>query len=58
MSLNIDNQNIPDSKKKYAVCIYGQLRAVFTIYENFNRYLINELGADLYIGSRYQNRLY
>lgn len=49
MSLNIDNQNIPDSKKKYAVCIYGQLRAVFTIYENFNRYLINELGADLYI---------
>jgi hypothetical protein len=36
-------------KKKYAVCIYGQLRAVCTIYENLNRHLINELGADLYI---------
>ena len=52
MYLNIDNENIPASKKKYAVCIYGQLRAVSTIYENFNRYLIKELGADLYIAAQ------
>jgi hypothetical protein len=45
MSLNIENQK----PKKYAVCIYGQLRAGCTIYENFNKYLINELGADLYM---------
>jgi hypothetical protein len=34
---------------KYAVCIYGQLRAACTVYENLNTFLINELEADLYL---------
>jgi|688.fasta_scaffold387357_1 hypothetical protein len=36
-------------KKKYAVCIFGQLRAVDTVIENFNNFLIKPLDADLYV---------
>jgi hypothetical protein len=36
-------------KKKYAVCMWGQLRAVDTIIDNFNKFLIEPLQADLYI---------
>lgn len=41
-----------DSKlqiKKYAVCIFGQLRAIDTVIEKFNNFLIKNLDADLYV---------
>jgi hypothetical protein len=39
---------LPSVKKNYAVCLYGQLRAVDTIIDNFNKNLIEKLDADLY----------
>jgi hypothetical protein len=39
--------------KKYAVCMYGQLRACGTILENLNKFLIEELNADLYLVAQY-----
>jgi hypothetical protein len=36
-------------RKKYAVVIYGELRAINTVHENMNSYLINHLDADLYV---------
>lgn len=36
-------------KKKYAVCIWGQLRAIDVIINNFNDFLINTLNADLFL---------
>ena len=35
--------------KKYAVCIFGQLRAIDTVIKNFNNFLIKPLDADLYV---------
>jgi hypothetical protein len=40
---------IDKNKKNYAVCIFGQLRAVDIIIDNFNKFLIDELNADLFI---------
>jgi hypothetical protein len=40
-------------KKKYAVCIYGQLRASSTVLENLNKFLIKELKADLFLLVQY-----
>jgi hypothetical protein len=36
-------------KKKYAVCVFGQLRAVETVIENLKNFLIKSLDADLYV---------
>lgn len=44
-----DVLEVKNIKKKYAVCMYGQLRAANTVYENLNKFLINELEADLYV---------
>jgi hypothetical protein len=44
-----ENINNTSENKKYAVCVYGQLRAIPTIIDNFNKYLIEPLNADLYV---------
>ena len=36
-------------KKKYAVCMWGQLRAVNTVINNFNEYLLKPLDSDLFV---------
>jgi hypothetical protein len=36
-------------KKKYAVCIFGQLRSVEVVIENLNKFLLKPLDADLYV---------
>ena len=36
-------------QNKYAVCIFGQLRAVDKVIENLNKFLIKPLNADLYV---------
>ena len=38
-----------NKQKKYAVCMFGQLRGVDTIIENLNNFLIKPLDADLYV---------
>jgi hypothetical protein len=47
--------NINLLKKRYAVCIYGQLRAINVVLENLNKFLIEELNADLYLLVQYSN---
>ena len=37
------------NNKKYAVCIFGQLRAVEVVIENLNKFVIKPLDADLYV---------
>lgn len=36
-------------KKKYAVCVWGQLRGVKTTIDSFNKNLCQPLGADLFV---------
>jgi len=52
--VTINNSEI-DCKKKYAVCMYGQLRAISTVLENLNKFLIEELQADLYLLVQYSD---
>lgn len=42
-------------KKKYAVCIYGELRSINTIINNFYDNFINKLNADFYLMAQKTN---
>jgi hypothetical protein len=42
-------------KKKYALCFWGQLRAIDVIIDNLKNFLINPLNADVYVYAQYSN---
>ena len=45
-----DPPNHPQiSNKKYAVCLWGELRAIKTIRDNFYKNLVDPLNADVFI---------
>ena len=41
-----------NTKKKYAICIWGQLRGIESTHDSFNNYLVKPLDADVYVVAR------
>jgi hypothetical protein len=37
------------AKKKYAICLWGELRGVQTTIDSFYKYLVNPLDADIFM---------